>query len=90
MNAEGIVDMEARPSTLEDEKVYSCSIFSVHKKLIALPKKDGGREVIRRELIDHLPGVICLVHDLDSDSYLVEMEYRVGPGAFVSGFLQGL
>ena len=43
MNTEGEIDMEAKPSTLEDEEVYRCSIFSVHKKLIALPKKDGER-----------------------------------------------
>lgn len=90
MNIEGEIDMEAKPSTLEDEEVYRCSIFSVHKKLIALPRKDGGREVIRREIVDHLPGVICLVHDLDTDSYLVEMEYRVGPGNFVFGLPAGL
>lgn len=90
MNGEGEIDMEATPFVLEDEKVYSGSIFSVHKKLIALLKKEGGREVIRRDLIDHLAGVICLVHDLDRDSYLVEMEYRVGPSAFVFGLPAGL
>ncbi|MBQ5762883.1 MAG: NUDIX hydrolase, partial [Aeriscardovia sp.] len=90
MNAEGEIDMSQSPSTLQDEKVYGCSIFSIHEKLIALPKKDGGREVIRRNLIDHLAGVICLVHDLDTDSYLVEMEYRVGPNAFVFGLPAGL
>ncbi|MBR4399817.1 MAG: NUDIX hydrolase [Aeriscardovia sp.] len=90
MNGEGEIDMEAPPLVLEDEKVYSCPIFSVHKKVVALAKKDGGREVIRRELVDHLAGVICLVHDLDTDSYLVEMEYRVGPGAFVFGLPAGL
>ena len=90
MNAEGEIDMSQSPSMLQDEKVYGCSIFSIHEKLIALPKKDGGREVIRRNLIDHLAGVICLVHDLDTDSYLVEMEYRVGPNAFVFGLPAGL
>ena len=90
MNSEGEIDMLSAPSTLEDEVAYSCPIFSVHEKVVALPKKDGGKAVIRRNLVDHLAGVICLVHDLDTDSYLVEMEYRVGPGAFVFGLPAGL
>jgi ADP-ribose pyrophosphatase len=54
-------------------------------------KGDGASDVvIRRQVVRHTDSVVMLVHDEDRDRYLVEREYRVGPGGFVYGLPAGL
>jgi ADP-ribose pyrophosphatase len=56
-----------------------------------LDRGDGASDVvIRRQVVRHADSVVMLVHDEDRDRYLVEREYRVGPGGFVYGLPAGL
>ena len=91
------IDMTRPARLVSSEDKYSCAIFTVVDKHYALSTKDGGEMIIDRNLIDHAPGVIALVHDeslgnngVPRDHYLVEREYRVGPDGFVFGLSAGL
>ena len=84
------VDMSAEARVVDRRTVYTGPIFAIDDMLIDLPTRDGGTDRIRRQLIRHAPCVVMLVHDMTRDRYLLEREYRVGPGGFVNGLPAGL
>ena len=77
------VDMSGTVTVLDSEHVYRGAIFGVDDLRIALPMRDGGQTVIRRQ-------VVMLVHDCANDLYLIEREYRIGCDAFAYGLPAGL
>ncbi len=84
------VDMSAEARIVDRRTVYAGPIFAVDDVLIDLPTRGVGTDRIRRQLIRHAPCVVMLVHDVASDRYLLEREYRVGSGGFVNGLPAGL
>lgn len=84
------VDMTVPAELLSSEQVYKGAIFSIDDTRIALRMRDGGRTVIRRQVMRHAPCVVMLVHDCGKDLYLVEREYRIGCDAFAYGLPAGL
>ena len=84
------VDMSKPATVLSSDHVYQGAIFGVEDMKIALPMHDGGRTVIRRQVMRHAPCVVMLVHDCVKDLYLLEREYRVGCNAFTYGLPAGL
>ena len=84
------VDMSGMVTVLDSEHVYQGAIFGVDDLRIALPMRDGGQTVIRRQVMRHAPCVVMLVHDCANDLYLIEREYRIGCDAFASGLPAGL
>ena len=84
------VDMSGMVTVLDSRHVYQGAIFGVDDLRIALPMRDGGQTVIRRQVMRHAPCVVMLVHDCANDLYLIEREYRIGCGAFAYGLPAGL
>ena len=84
------VDMSGMVTVLDSEHVYQGAIFDVDDLRIALPMRDGGQTVIRRQVMRHAPCVVMLVHDCANDLYLIEREYRIGCDAFAYGLPAGL
>lgn len=98
------VDMDAAATVVSSKTVYQGAIFHVDDMQIALHIEDAnenesgprnltgdGREMlIRRQVVRHSGAVVMLVHDRERDRYLIEREYRVGPGGFVYGLPAGL
>ncbi|MFR5004708.1 MAG: NUDIX hydrolase [Bifidobacterium dentium] len=84
------VDMSGMVTVLDSRHVYQGAIFGVDDLRIALPMRDGGQTVIRRQVMRHAPCVVMLVHDLKRDLYLIEREYRVGSDMFAYGLPAGL
>ena len=72
------VDMSGMVTVLDSRHVYQGAIFGVDDLRIALPMRDGGQTVIRRQVMRHAPCVVMLVHDCANDLYLIEREYRNG------------
>ena len=69
------VDMSGMVTVLDSRHVYQGAIFGVDDLRIALPMRDGGQTVIRRQVMRHAPCVVMLVHDCANDLYLIEREY---------------
>ena len=84
------VDMSGMVTVLDSRHVYQGAIFGVDDLRIALPMRDGGQTVIRRQVMRHAPCVVMLVHDCANDLYLIEREYRIGCDAFAYGLPAGL
>mgnify|MGYP000323260291 FL=1 len=84
------VDMSGMVTVLDSKHVYQGAIFGVDDMRIALPMRDGGQTVIRRQVMRHAPCVVMLVHDCANDLYLIEREYRIGCDAFAYGLPAGL
>lgn len=84
------VDMTKPVTVLSSEHVYQGAIFGVEDMRIALPMRDGGQTVIRRQVMRHAPCVVMLVHDCAEDRYLIEREYRIGCDEFAYGLPAGL
>ena len=84
------VDMSGMVTVLDSRHVYQGAIFGVDDLWIALPMRDGGQTVIRRQVMRHAPCVVMLVHDCANDLYLIEREYRIGCDAFAYGLPAGL
>lgn len=82
--------MSGTVTVLDSKHVYQGAIFGVDDMRIALPMRDGGQTVIRRQVMRHAPCVVMLVHDCANDRYLIEREYRVGCDAFAYGLPAGL
>ncbi|AKV55161.1 NUDIX hydrolase [Bifidobacterium actinocoloniiforme] len=78
--------MDAPTRLVSSRTVFEGPIFTIQDQRIALAKADGGRTMIRRQLVHHAPCVVMLVQDAITDRYLLEREYRVG----VSGYTFGL
>lgn len=84
------LDMEVPARILSDATKYTGAIFSVHERRIALTHRNGDRTVITRQVIEHAPCVVMLVHDTVTDRYLVEREYRAGSDLYAYGLPAGL
>ena len=82
--------MSGMVTVLDSRHVYQGAIFGVDDLRIALPMRDGGQTVIRRQVMRHAPCVVMLVHDCANDLYLIEREYRIGCDAFAYGLPAGL
>ena len=63
------VDMSGMVTVLDSRHVYQGAIFGVDDLRIALPMRDGGQTVIRRQVMRHAPCVVMLVHDCDAFAY---------------------
>ncbi|RBQ00091.1 NUDIX hydrolase [Bifidobacterium xylocopae] len=83
------VDMDIPVDELGSRTLFKGPIFTIEDKRIALARIDGGRTVIRRQLVHHAPCVVMLAHDTARDLYLVEREYRVGVGGYTFGLPAG-
>ena len=57
---------------------------------IALTDKQGKEHEIGRQVLRHAPCVVMLVHDMSTDRYLIEREYRAGSDMFAYGLPAGL
>ncbi|MFT8704019.1 NUDIX hydrolase [Bifidobacterium aquikefiricola] len=84
------IDMSSQPHITSRIVQYAGIIFDVDELRVALPRMDGGREFITRQIVKHAPSVVMIVHDSKNDTYLVEREYRVGCNGFVFGLPAGL
>lgn len=77
--------MEARPNRLRERTVYQGNVFSIADMDIEIA--DGI--VINRQVLRHPPVVVMLVHDVSTDRYLIEREYRCGSDSFAWGLPAG-
>ena len=75
---------------ISSETVYPGRIFHVDDMLIALTDKQGKEHEIGRQVLRHAPCVVMLVHDMSTDRYLIEREYRAGSDMFAYGLPAGL
>ena len=78
---------------ISTQEVHNGPIFNVDRVTVELKgvNLDAPEETvtIEREVVRHVPVVVMLVHDVATDNYLLEREYRVGPNAFVPGLPAG-
>ena len=84
------VDMDAPVTVIERHEVYRGAIFHVEDMTIGLKTYGGGVVRIRRQVLRHAPCVVMLVHDIATDRYLIEREYRVGSDIYAYGIPAGL
>ena len=70
------IDMDVPAKVISSETVYTGRIFHVDDMRIALTDKQGK--------------VVMLVHDMSTDRYLIEREYRAGSDMFAYGLPAGL
>lgn len=84
------IDMDVPAVVLERREVYRGAIFHVDDMTIGLTRTDGGVTRIRRQVLRHAPCVVMLVHDVATDRYLIEREYRAGSDLYAYGLPAGL
>ncbi|NMM98233.1 NUDIX hydrolase [Bifidobacterium olomucense] len=84
------IDMDVPASVVRSETVYTGRVFHVDDMTLALSDKRGGVHEINRQVVRHAPCVVMLVHDMSTDRYLIEREYRVGSDIFAYGLPAGL
>ena len=72
------IDMDVPAKVISSETVYTGRIFHVDDMRIALTDKQGKEHEIGRQVLRHAPCVVMLVHDMSTDRYLIEREYRAG------------
>lgn len=84
------IDMDVPAEVVSSATVYTGRIFHVDDMTIALTDKKGGKHEISRQVLRHAPCVVMLVHDMSTDRYLVEREYRAGSDMFAYGLPAGL
>lgn len=84
------IDMDVPAEVVSSTTVYTGRIFHVDDMTIALTDKKGGKHEISRQVLRHAPCVVMLVHDMSTDRYLVEREYRAGSDMFAYGLPAGL
>lgn len=71
-------------STLNEKEVWNGPAFNViHRELTVDDRKVG------RDIVHHAPVVYILAHDVSSDTYLLEREYRAGADAVCYGLPAG-
>ena len=70
------IDMDVPAKVISSETVYTGRIFHVDDMRIALTDKQGKEHEIGRQVLRHAPCVVMLVHDMSTDRYLIEREYR--------------
>jgi len=97
MTTKSDIDASVLPRVVSCDQKYQCAIFTILDKHLALQRTDGEEIIIDRNIVVHPHGAIILLHDISDDEngctrdrYLVEREYRVGPGAYVFGLAAGL
>lgn len=80
-------DMKVMKSELiKSEMVYDGVAFTVERREL---EYSDNKHVIIRNIARHNPVVHILIHDMDSDLYLIEREYRAGRDAIVHGLPAG-
>ncbi|KFJ01019.1 NUDIX hydrolase [Bifidobacterium stellenboschense] len=84
------IDMNVPAKVIERREVYRGAIFHVEDMTIGLTTNGGGVVPIRRQVLRHAPCVVMLVHDVATDRYLIEREYRAGSDIFAYGLPAGL
>ncbi|MBT1180488.1 NUDIX hydrolase [Bifidobacterium sp. CP2] len=84
------IDMDVPAIVLDSREVYRGAIFHVDDMTIGLTRNDGGLTRIRRQVLRHAPCVVMLVHDVATDRYLIEREYRAGSDIYAYGLPAGL
>ena len=81
--------MDVPAKVISSETVYTGRIFHVDDMRIALTDKQGKEHEIGRQVLRHAPCVVMLVHDMSTDRYLIEREYRAGSDMFAYGLPAG-
>lgn len=84
------IDMDVPARVIEGETKYTGAIFHVDDLLVRLTRKDGGYVDVRRQVLRHPACVVMLVHDVATDRYVMEREYRAGSDMFAHGIPAGL
>lgn len=84
------INMEIPAEVVSSTTVYTGRIFHVDDMVLALTDKRGGKHEISRQVLRHAPCVVMLVHDMSTDRYLIEREYRAGSDMFAYGLPAGL
>ncbi|PLS25631.1 NUDIX hydrolase [Bifidobacterium imperatoris] len=84
------IDMDVPAEVLNTATVYTGRIFHVDDMTLALTDKQGNKHEISRQVLRHAPCVVMLVHDMSTDRYLIEREYRAGSDMFAYGLPAGL
>lgn len=84
------IDMDVPAQVIAGETKYTGAIFHVDDLLVRLTRKDGGHVDVRRQVLRHPECVVMLVHDVATDRYLMEREYRAGSDMFAHGIPAGL
>lgn len=84
------IDMDVPAQVIAGETKYTGAIFHVDDLVVRLTRKDGGHVDVRRQVLRHPACVVMLVHDVATDRYLMEREYRAGSDMFAHGIPAGL
>lgn len=77
---------------LSSERLFTGEVFSVNRcrvELSGIGETRAHPAVITRDLVEHAPCVVMLVHDVPGDLYFLQYEYRIGAGGFVPGLPAG-
>lgn len=75
-----------KPELIDSEIMYDGIAFTVERREL---EYTDNKHVIIRNIIRHNPVVHILIHDMDSDLYLIEREYRAGRDEIVHGLPAG-
>lgn len=75
-----------KPELIDSEIMYDGIAFTVERREL---EYTDNKHVIIRNIARHNPVVHILIHDMDSDLYLIEREYRAGRDAIVHGLPAG-
>lgn len=75
-----------KPELISSEIMYEGIAFTVERREL---EYIDNKHVIIRNIARHNPVVHILVHDMDSDLYLIEREYRAGRDMIVHGLPAG-
>lgn len=75
-----------KPELISSEIMYEGIAFTVERREL---EYTDNKHVIIRNIARHNPVVHILVHDMDSDLYLIEREYRAGRDMIVHGLPAG-
>lgn len=75
-----------KPELIDSEIMYDGIAFTVERRELEYA---DNKHVIIRNIARHNPVVHILIHDMDSDLYLIEREYRAGRDAIVHGLPAG-
>lgn len=75
-----------KPELISSEIMYDGIAFTVERREL---EYTDNKHVIIRNIARHNPVVHILVHDMDSDLYLIEREYRAGRDMIVHGLPAG-
>lgn len=75
-----------KPELISSEIMYDGIAFTVERREL---EYTDNKHVIIRNIARHNPVVHILIHDTDSDLYLIEREYRAGRDMIVHGLPAG-